>query len=261
MKQPQNNLSPESSKAKKELEAINQQIQHKNAAAQAAQKKLDDLNDQYDKQTAVLLKEQAAVLAEARLVVEAELAEKKPQLDALKAEITELKQQHTSLDDELKPKEERLAAMNRNIMLARQNFITIEQDFLNLNEDISALVAKKTELETANSSLTDIKTELQAEISTLETTKDAKQTALEDLIARYEAIDEEKQESLLLVNSKLLKDTQKLQEVQEKETTIRSELSVWQRQLEERDRNLRVREIKVSTGEDKLIQNSNLLNL
>lgn len=70
-----------------------------------------------------------------------------------------------------------------------------------------------------------------------------------------------KEAKIKLLDAKTLKITQDLEERQRVELSTRDDIAKMRREINERDKNLRIREAKVEQGEDKIINNANLMNL
>lgn len=91
------------------------------------------------------------------------------------------------------------------------------------------------------------KTQVEFELSTLESDYEVKKT--------------EKELKITQLDSRIVELATTLDERRKEELITRSDLAIMSKALEERDRNLRIREEKVNQGENKLVQNSSLLNL
>lgn len=109
----------------------------------------------------------------------------------------------------------------------------------------------------------------------LQATKSTEQSMLAPLLDEEKAIHQrivrleeeyatksaDKEAAQAIIDGKLLTSQQEWEQHQQEDTVVRNSLAEWQKRLEERDKNLRIRERKVEQGEGKLIQNSGLLNL
>lgn len=90
----------------------------------------------------------------------------------------------------------------------------------------------------------------------------ADQKKLESLNkAIFETKKHQKEHDLALLDAKTLDLAQNIEQREEEVNQIRDKFANWQKELEKRDSNLRIREAKVKMGEDKLLTNSDLLNL
>lgn len=120
-----------------------------------------------------------------------------------------------------------------------------------------------------------LKAEVELQVSTLNADKMALEGNIKQLIARrnvlerditeldniYAGKEAEKQLQLDKLDKKVLRATQELDKAQGDQDITRDRLATWERSLETRDKNIRIREAKVSQGENRLLQNSELLNL
>lgn len=114
-----------------------------------------------------------------------------------------------------------------------------------------------------------------SEISSLDTARSIAQTAtmesealkmrliedVQSLEVEHDEKVQDKEKSIALIDAKILESSQQLDLVQDKERLIRGDLATWQRTLEEKDKNLRIRERKVDEGENKIVNNASLMNL
>lgn len=119
----------------------------------------------------------------------------------------------------------------------------------------------KRELELQVSALNDTKLQLAHDIATVEQQLKVAQTKVILADKAYQAQVDEKQAAIAKLDASLLDRTQFIEALRQEESVLRSSMAAWQKTLEEKDKNLRIREQKVELGENKLIQNSNLLNL
>ncbi len=107
----------------------------------------------------------------------------------------------------------------------------------------------------------DKKTVLKQEIEALNIQKSDISSKILGIDNEYRDKIAEKEQLLKQLDAKLLDVTTSIRQFKEEEATARTQLATWRKTLEEKDQNLRLREQKVEQGENKLINNSNLLNL
>lgn len=130
--------------------------------------------------------------------------------------------------------------------------LKIDNESLKANNDSlnASLVILDAEIHGRNETITSLDTK----ISRLE-------AKITELTAKYDAEKAKKDKGLALLGVKLFEITQQIENRQTEEELVRKDLANWQSRLEERDKNLRIRESKVEQGENKMLRNSDLLNL
>lgn len=106
-----------------------------------------------------------------------------------------------------------------------------------------------------------MKVSLETEIEEIERKKKQAQRDFKKFDADYEDKRAEKEKKLQILDAKILERSVQIDQDKKSEDTIRSQFARERKALDDRDKNLRLREMKVEMGENKLIQNSDLLNL
>lgn len=158
-------------------------------------------------------------------------------------------------------KKEISATVQASIEAAHLEIASLEITQQSLQADVATQQASKQQLELDISILSDKLTALTDSVVSLEAKEATHTQRMAELEEEYTAKLAEKEKSLALLDAKLLDRANQLQQNSDQFTIEKDRLATWQKQLDVRDKNLRVREINVETGESKLIQNSNLLNL
>lgn len=192
------------------------------------QANLDALKKEIDEQSSILEKNTSKIVGN-------------------QAAIEELKEVQNILHDEINAAEIKLSeTAQKNERLAKENNqIVLQID--SLNSDAAALSQTNNVLQQDIAQSEALKMRLDEDIQTLE--------------SDYEQEKATKEVSISKLDVKLLDKSQELDLIQDKERLIRTDLASWQRSLEEKDKNLRLREVKVEEGENKIVTNANLLNL
>lgn len=233
----------------------------KNAEVQAAQEKLESIRLAIHKETERLLLEQRTRLNTVSHELEKGITQQNIVLTELTQTVSNTKCEYSSLQSYIVEATNTLELVKKDITDAKQEYSSLKQSSTQENERILHLKDQKSQLEIAVSTL---KTESIAEtsvLSKLKDTKDILESKIADLEVEYDKKAAEKEEKQAILNTKLLISRQELEQHQQQDTVVRDELAKWQKRLEERDTNLRVRERKVEDSETKLIHNANLLEL
>lgn len=220
-----------------------------------------NLQSEFDSKTTQLLAEQESTLEEAKRSLFKEL-------DVLKVKIQSQEGAITDNTSEIILQEEALEGF---LSLAKE-----ANNKLSVAENRLAEVNERTEHSlTENKHQSDVKELLQADISELEADNNAlhseitenealRMKLIEDiqvLETEFQIESADKEKKIQLLDAQILDKVSRSDEITRNEYTTRSDIALQLRNIDEKDRNLRIREQKVEMGEAKLIQNSNLLNL
>jgi chromosome segregation ATPase len=197
----------------------------------------------------------------ARNEIELSIKERKDELFKLQEAIVELKDEKQEVLKYLAGSKVDLADTITSIKRTKSEQKLIEKAIDEAKALVETLATDKTELERQNSVLAEQKTAKEAEISRLTETEANLLVRVGELDDEYAGKIAEKEQSLELLNAKVLDQANNLDKMHQEEQIIRNDLAAWQKRLEAKDQNLRIREAKVEGGEEKLIQNSNLLSL
>lgn len=237
------------------------QVQHRKNELQAAQSRLDNLPKEIEKKTAELLKVQAKKLADSHVKLKATITELESRTETQKDTITANANSITQLKNEIDTKKTALAGVETATKEASDKLIEILTKVEQTNGAIRTQESRKHSLETENSFLETTKHTLEESITELQD----KIVALEVQISFLDTIYDEKvtakENSIAKLDAKILKSTQDVETVLKEQDLIRNDFALWQKGLDERDRNLRLREMKVQQGEEKIVSNSALLNI
>lgn len=190
------------------------------------------------------------------------------ELDVLKVKIQSQEKAITDNASEIILQEEALEGLLSLAKEANNKLSVAETSLTEVNERTEHSLSE-------NKRQSDVKELLQADISELETynnilhseTTEAealKMKLIEDiqgLETEYTEKKEQNDKNIEFLDAQILEKSQNIETIQEKEYLIRTDLAKWQKRLEDQDKNLRIRELKVQEGETKIVQNANLLNL
>lgn len=103
--------------------------------------------------------------------------------------------------------------------------------------------------------------QIKAEIEALEAEKLQYLADYEQQKTDMDADQVKKETAIRDLEATLVRLSLEIEERELRESLTRNDLAKWERTLQERDQNLRIRETKVGQSEDKLVRNSKLLNL
>lgn len=159
-----------------------------------------------------------------------------------------------ALEETASVKQNDLVAANTQIMGAMQQSRRI----------IEAVKASETQLQGLQRDIgtaEEQKRALESRLETLQATKDSLAHKIATLDADYNQRVAEKGKIVEILDAKILDLSQQAENFAIQENAVRRDLATTQKMLEERDKNLRVRELKVEQGEGKLVANANLMNL
>lgn len=125
---------------------------------------------------------------------------------------------------------------------------------LDLGEAVNSLQRQVSELQ-------DVKAQLKLDIAELNTELESKNARLGGLEATYTTKKTEKEAELLIIVDKLYAKTEELTKVEQIMDIERRDIASRQQALDERDKNLRLREAKARNDEESIRSNAGLLNL
>lgn len=232
-----------------------------NAEAQAAQKLLDGIRDKIEKETVWLLSSQKDRLDALYTLFVAEKKQQEDTIDYLKLEVGKLKTSKQTLSSTI-DEMDATTRIAKSELLSINEKITVVDDHAKAQEQrVLAFTGQQKELEQSISLLDTRKNDLLGEVEELEGQLAEKKQSVAIQIDVLDASIEEKQRTMTVLDTKLVEIKQEMELQQAKDSLTRSSLADWQKTLEERDRNLRIRELKVEQGEGRLTQNADLLNL
>lgn len=160
--------------------------------------------------------------------------------------------------NELSAEKDALQHINKDLLDKNDTILASIDQY---TQKISVLEHRKQDMESEVTLISDRKIQITSELGDLESQIEQKRKKMNNDTTRYDDFIQSKEKQLDILNAKLLDSAQKVDLNQKYEETTRRQLATWQKALDERDVNLRIRESKIEMGEDKLIQNSNLMNL
>lgn len=233
----------------------------KNAEVQAAQRKLDSLKSDINKKTARLLAEQAKTYRSEGRKLQLDIDEANETLTSLAQDIIGLKDEKRQLSDTVIDLKLKVDVDIARVESTKKEYAAITESLQRLRDETEVLVTERLTLER---SLSELQVQKSALVSSMEKNMDALQSTEKQLAhteASYASEKGEKAEKIYLLDVKILENTQIIERQQQEEIATRMSLATWQKTLDERDQNLRIREQKVNDGEQKLVRNSTLLDL
>lgn len=145
---------------------------------------------------------------------------------------------------------------------------TVENKIIDAKKELEAI---NTDIDVAKSSLQDIndliekaKVELQTANYQIDEAVKRKSDLSREIVNKeveFETQKQERESTISILDSKIVDLATSLDQRRQEELTTRGDLAIWEKALEERDLNLRIREEKVNQSESKIIRNSNLMNI
>lgn len=193
--------------------------------------------------------------------LQVELAKGRHELSELQVRLKDAKKEHTIIVEKVAELQLQHTELADSLTKSRKSIVDDQEQLRIIKKEISELENVKSDLKKTNSLLF-------SEELRLEDTIKEKKTVITELRQQIAMVTTElaeqetdKEKKLGLLNAKLLAVTTQIKQHIEEDMMIRRSLANWQKQLEERDQNLRMREAKVEQGEDKIVRNANLMNL
>lgn len=169
---------------------------------------------------------------------------------ALKSDIERTKAELDELDERYAERQRRVAQLDYLVeqtdaimasnKTAQELKLTLETDISRL-EEAKSIIEETIELRTA-----DLDALIETETLSIE---------------EWEKTIDQKEATVKLLDAKLVDLKSTVEQSAKEEMIVRADLAEQRRLLDIRDKNLRIREAKVEIGEQKLIQNSDLLNM
>lgn len=147
------------------------------------------------------------------------------------------------------------------IKAADEKLSLVKLETNQLTRDNQELTEQKTTLEVDVSTKLEELRGLEAKLPPLLADIEQKQAKVDELDGLYKEELEKKQKQVQLLRAESLELAQSMDIARKNEVTTRENLAAFKRTLDAKEQNIRIREQKVEMGEDKLVQNSNLLNL
>lgn len=244
-----------------EATTLQSQIAHRTSELQAVQKKLNSLQAKFDSETARLATEQETTLKKVITPLEAELQRLKGDIIKQNRLLTGNIPKIQAQKDEIRALEETASVKQNDLVAANTQLMSAMQQSRRIIEAVKASETQLQGLQRDIGAAEEQKRAFGAELEVLQGTKDSLGHKIATLDADYEQKAAEKAKIVAILDAKILNLSQQAEEFERQEEASRQNLAEWQKVLEVRDKNLRVREIKVEQGESKLVANANLMNL
>lgn len=168
-------------------------------------------------------------------------------------------------DTKLKAASEQLehdnAVLTQTYNDVRAEVRTLQSEITVLQADIEKYTEQKQALNQEISELQNSRLSLLKEQTALEAQIQGKKADLNDLSEEFTAKKTEFEGEISLLEAKKQKISQEIIDNKAKDEAVRENLSNWSKTLDEKDKNLRIREAKVAEKEKAIVRNYNLLNL
>ncbi len=234
---------------------------HKNAELRAVQEKLNRLQTRFDTETERLSREQKERLEKERADLEASIVECKKSALLLEDNVSALVVQRQELNKELSKADTLLQEATERLRNIESLCTTRASEISALEKQAGNLTAEKLKLTHDIEDARDQEQILRNDIDLLQDVLTQTQQKVELSNKEYNDGINDKRKLLKILENKILENNQILEQRHVDEVSLRNELADKERLLNERDQLLRVREAKVEIGENKILRNSNLLNL
>lgn len=222
---------------------------------------MNRLKTDKDAETKRLLAAQSTELQQHRAPLLEDIARLEAQVDSLKAEHDELVGKREVAKTEVQSVDIELTTKRRDLGVIEAQATKKSEELKTTLSEIGVKLAEYSELEEKYNELLDTKTTLIIDIATLKSQRVTEGSELAQALESAETALKQKNEEIVKANQKL-KDMQIEVLTTEKQLTIeRKELANRQRALEDRDKNLRIREFKVNQDETTIRTNASLLDL
>lgn len=222
---------------------------------------MNSLQAKFNSETARLTAEQEATLKEAIIPLKAELQRLKSDIIKQNQLLTGNIPKIQAHKDEIRALEETASVKQNDLIAADTQLRGVMQRLAHVTEEVKASETQLQLLQQHIGTAEEQKRTLESELEALQGSKDNLGHKIMTLDADYDQKATEKSKIVAILDTKILDLSQRAEEFEGQEEAIRQNLADWQKVLEARDKNLRIREVKVEQGEDKLVANANLMNL
>lgn len=231
------------------------------SSLRATEQQRQRFKQEIEAETGRLLADRAKQLARVEADASTRLQPLQTELDNLTKQRDEAKQtlialhgDHETLSLEAGRSEQRLNSAKDAYELVRQDIAVSEQQKRELQAENVALTGKNADLQVANSSLL-------AEFEGLTAKKQQLLAEIEQLGKEYEIRQQAADEKLQIAYNKQQIVLEQIHDIDSQQKLVREDLAVRIRACDEKEKNLRMREIKVAQGEDAIQRNASLLDL
>lgn len=228
--------------------------------------------NEWDVQKKQIAKDTEVTIATAKQAIKDALKEEKIKLARFVADresfSKDFGESKSALQGELDGIEKSIVTRGRERDVLVQENIDLTEENRTLNSSIT--VSKKEldkleKLELAAServaALKDQEIQVADDLSSLKDEIDQRQEALDGLTDDFNTKKDRYAAEILVLEGKKQDLSQEIIQNRAEDDKVRENLAVWQQQLEEKDKNLRIREARVSDKEKAIARNYNLLNL
>lgn len=236
-------------------------MQHRNAELLAVQNKLSKLQGKLEAETERLLSDRLNVLNVAKeelFAVEGSIVTSKKDFLEKRAS-----QEHIIASNQIgiEGLEHIRDALTSECGALAETRNTLTSDIKALDEDAQCRAAAKQALELSISALLNEEVEFKRRIGEFEERVSDWTERLKNVEAEYGSKSKDKQQTVRLLDAKILDMRQELEQSNLNDKLMQGNLAARVHALDEREKNLRIREAKVEMAEDKIVNNANLLNL
>lgn len=179
-----------------------------------------------------------------------------------------LKNRCIELESEISDKELIISGLNDHILSKNADITILESTVKDLKDSITVLESKKTALQVDIDPIIERLSQLQQQeqplidrITTLEEKKSSLINKISEIDNQYTLKISDKESELMTLDVKLLKTKQDMLSIQNILDAEKKSLADRKLELDDRDKNLRIREQKANIQENTIRQNANLLDL
>jgi chromosome segregation ATPase len=181
--------------------------------------------------------------------------------NAAQQQLDELKREQGKVESELRATQSTVDELLEHRGELEQEVHRLKTTQADVKSDITGLEAQKIALLSDISALNQQVAALQADIADSSGQLQVVRSAYnEEKVARTQ-LNERRRDEMALHERKALEKRQEYDQLDREMEAVRRDLAARAQAQDDRDRNLRIRELKVAQGEDKLQQNADLLNL
>lgn len=245
----------------KQADSLLQTIQHRSSEARAAQLKFDAQQKRFKTETERLIEEQQGDIKVALVPLQTEKADLEKSIDRLQVDFDERTAIYVSQETDIKRLDMAISNNIAKIKDGEQTLAVIQAEIAQQQRENGTLTAQKLQLQTDIAELTRGQSVIEEELPLLIAQKAHLEEDIADKQVESEKITIDRQLKVQALEAQSLKLAQDMEMRIKEDVQTREDLAKRQKMLDERDRNLRIRESKVEMGEGKIIQNANLMNL
>lgn len=260
-----NQSFPDLVKMAKQIQAQEQELRTLQLATKEAKSQWDAQKKQIAEETRVRIETSKEAITEA-------IKNDKKDLGDLNGSIVEVKKSLETLTELYQARTSKLGkeieVLENQKKVALESKLSITEKHQALKKEVANLQQELANFNIEKDSVAINISALREEANDLKDQTTAKADKLEDIAIEISKLEEEfdskklqMTKDLELLQAKTNKQAQQLVESQANESKMRESLAYRQRELDERDKNLRIREARAEQSEAKIAQNANLLNI